>query len=92
MLEDGKLIDTVLDELREIAGIKADPDFVKLFRHEKAIPQYAVGHSGKLKALDERLEKFRGLYITGNAFKGIGFNDCIENSYQLAVRILEEIA
>lgn len=92
MLEDGKLIDTVLEELRKIAGIKADPDFVKLFRHEKAIPQYAVGHSGKLKALDERLEKFRGLYITGNALKGIGFNDCIENSYQLAVRILEEIA
>jgi oxygen-dependent protoporphyrinogen oxidase len=92
MLEDGKLLDTVLSELGNVTGIKAEPEFVKLYRHEKAIPQYAVGHPGKLKALDERLEKFRGLYITGNALKGIGFNDCIENSYQLAIRILEEVA
>jgi oxygen-dependent protoporphyrinogen oxidase len=92
MLEDGKLLDMVLSELGNVTGIKAEPEFVKLYRHEKAIPQYAVGHSGKLKALDERLAKFRGLYITGNALKGIGFNDCIENSYQLAIRILEEVA
>jgi oxygen-dependent protoporphyrinogen oxidase len=92
MLEDGKLISTVLEELREIAGVKADPDFVKLFRHERAIPQYAVGHPGRLRALEERLAGHRGLYITGNALKGIGFNDCIENSYKLAIKILEEVS
>ncbi len=90
MLEDGKLLDTVMAELGDIAGIRAEPDFVRLYRHEQAIPQYAVGHPGRLGALDEALNKHRGLYITGNALRGIGFNDCIENSYKLAIRILEE--
>lgn len=92
MLEDGKLLETVLAELREIAGVKGDPEFVKIYRHEQAIPQYAVGHPGRLRALDERLARHRGLYVTGNALRGIGFNDCIENSYKLAIRILEENA
>ncbi len=92
MLEDGKLLDTVLSELGEITGIKSQPDFVKIYRHEQAIPQYAVGHPGRLAALEDRLAKHRGLYVTGNALRGIGFNDCIENSYKLAARILEENA
>jgi len=92
MLEDGKLINTVLSELREIAQLKGDPDFVRLYRHERAIPQYAVGHPGRLKAIEERMAGHRGLYLTGNAFKGIGYNDCIENSYKLSIRILEEVS
>lgn len=92
MLEDGKLLGNVLSELREIAGVKGDPEFVKIFRHEQAIPQYALGHPRRLSEIDERMARHRGLYVTGNALRGIGFNDCIENSYKLAMRILEENA
>ncbi|MGD8352396.1 MAG: protoporphyrinogen oxidase, partial [Nitrospirota bacterium] len=92
MLEDGKLLGTVLSELGEIAGVKGDPEFVKIFRHEQAIPQYALGHPRRLGEIEERMAGHRGLYVTGNALRGISFNDCIENSYNLAMRILEENA
>lgn len=90
MREDDRLIDIVIAELRDMMGIGAEPDFYKVYRHERAIPQYIVGHQSKLKKIDETLMKHRGLYITGNAYRGIGVNDCIENSYKLAERIVEE--
>lgn len=90
LLNDNKLLSAVLKDIKDIIGIRKEPDFIRVFRHEKAIPQYLVGHSERLKKIDELLLKYKGLYITGNAFRGIGFNDCIENSYKLAEMILKD--
>ncbi len=90
MLDDKKLADIVANELKAIMDINAQPDFVRIYRHEKAIPQYNIGHSNRLKIIDEMLFKHNGLYLTGNAFRGIAFNDCIENSYKLAEKIAEK--
>ena len=88
--DDGRLIDIVAEELGHIMDIKVQPDFVKIYRHEKAIPQYNIGHDRKLKAVDEMLLKYKNLYLTGNAYRGIGVNDCIENSYKLAETIIRK--
>ena len=77
----------VTTNLREIMGITVEPDFVRIFRHQQAIPQYAVGHSRRLGALDERLAAIPGLFVTGNAFYGIGLNDCVNASNQVAERV-----
>lgn len=89
LLDRERLISMVQEELREIMGIRAEPDFVSLYVHEKAIPQYTLGHPERLKLIEEILLKYKGLYITGNAYKGIGVNDCIENSYKLTEEILK---
>lgn len=86
-----RLVAAVTAELSDIMGIKAEPDFVRAYVHEKAIPQYTVGHGERLKIIDALLLKYRKLYITGNAYRGIGVNDCIENSHRLAMRIAEDI-
>jgi oxygen-dependent protoporphyrinogen oxidase len=85
-----KLVDLVKAELAAIMEIRADPDFVKVYRHEMAIPQYTVGHLERLRNIDIMLQKHRHLYLTGNAYRGIGVNDCIENSFGLAEKIIEE--
>jgi oxygen-dependent protoporphyrinogen oxidase len=87
MQDDSRLIDIVAEELGHIMDIKAQPDFIKIYRHERAIPQYNTGHERKLKIVDEMLLKYKNLYLTGNAYRGIGVNDCIENSYKLAETI-----
>lgn len=89
LMERDKLIKVVQEELRDIMGIKKDPDFVSVYVHEKAIPQYIRGHSERLKLIEELLLKYKGFYITGNAYRGIGVNDCIENSYKLTEEILK---
>jgi oxygen-dependent protoporphyrinogen oxidase len=86
------IADTVLAEYRDILEIKVDPEFVRVYRHEKAIPQYLVGHTEKLQAVDALMERNPGLYITGNAFRGVSVNDCVENSFKLAQTISKEVA
>jgi oxygen-dependent protoporphyrinogen oxidase len=87
-LSDEEVKTKVMADLRQIMGITEAPDFVRIFRHEKAIPQYTVGHGQRLLALDERLNAYPGLFFTGNAFFGIGLNDCVNASNQIAERVL----
>jgi oxygen-dependent protoporphyrinogen oxidase len=89
---DDRLVDTVLSELGRIVGIKGDPEFVRVFKHEKAIPQYNVGHAALLKRISAALVRHNGLYLHGNSYEGIGVNDCIESSFRLSEIIMEKLA
>jgi oxygen-dependent protoporphyrinogen oxidase len=89
--DENRLADVVMAELRDIMGITTQPDFVKVYTHKQGIPQYPLGHQQRLATIDKMISNFKRLYITGNAYRGIGVNDCIENSYALAERIVQEI-
>lgn len=91
LLDDELLIDTVLSELKGIIKMHGEPHLIKIFRWQKAIPQYLVGHSEKLSMLDSELKKHKGLYLTGNAYRGVSVNDCIANSFILAKKITSKI-
>lgn len=83
-LDDEKISEIVFDELKPVLGLMANPDMTRVYRWHKAIPQYVPGHGRTLDIISERLKEHPGLYLTGNAYKGIGINDCIENAYKLA--------
>lgn len=78
-------------DLKLIMGIDAEPDFVKIFRHHRAIPQYVPGHAKRLAELDERLQQLPGLFLTGNAFFGVGINDCVNSSNLIAQKVLAAV-
>jgi oxygen-dependent protoporphyrinogen oxidase len=83
-LPDEQLLDRVRADLKDITGLAAEPEFARIFRHEKAIPQYVVGHAARLEAIDRVLEKHPGLVLTGNAFRGVSLNDCVVNAWKTA--------
>ncbi len=86
--DDEKILSDVMGELRAIMGITADPEFVRIYKHERAIPQYNVGHRGIINEIHTIVSKWRGFYLTGNAYRGISLNDCIDNSYRWSEKIL----
>jgi oxygen-dependent protoporphyrinogen oxidase len=88
LLPDEQLIDRVRSDLQDILGLKAEPDFIRIFRHNRAIPQYLVGHAARLKAIDERLQGHPGLVLTGNAFRGVSLNDCVVNALKTAEAVI----
>jgi oxygen-dependent protoporphyrinogen oxidase len=90
--DDAKVSGAVLGLLRRLLALKADPVFVRVHRHEKAIPQYALGHARRLRTVEDSLGPMRGLHVTGNAFRGVSLNDCVANAFTLAERIAEEMA
>ena len=87
-LPDGLLLSRVQDDLRLIMGIEAEPDFVRIFKHQQAIPQYVAGHGERLAALEALAATHPGLFLTGNAFRGVGLNDCVASSHQAVERAM----
>jgi oxygen-dependent protoporphyrinogen oxidase len=83
-LPDEQLIDRVRSDLQDALGLDAEPDFIRIFRHERAIPQYIVGHANRLESIEDRLQQHPRLILTGNAFKGVSLNDCVVNAMETA--------
>jgi len=87
-LSDSEVKTRTQAELKKIMGIDAEPDFVRIFRHQRAIPQYIVGHADRLKAIEQQLKDKRGLILTGNAFFGVGLNDCVNAANRAGEQVL----
>lgn len=90
-LTDAEVRQRTMAELKKIMGITFAPDFVRIFRHQRAIPQYVVGHADRLAAIEACLEKHHGLILTGNAFFGVGLNDCVNAANKAAEQVLSTL-
>jgi oxygen-dependent protoporphyrinogen oxidase len=88
-LDDAAVLTILRNELGPILGLHAGPVFTRLWRHEQAIPQYTVGHAGRVAELDARAAKLGPLVLAGNAYRGISLNDCVRNAVGVAKRALE---
>ncbi len=78
-VDDDDLLKLVLDELRRTLGITAPPVLHRIFRWPKAMPQYTLGHLDRLDVVEKRLAAHPGLFVAGNAYRGIGIPDCISS-------------
>lgn len=87
-LSDDEVVARVRQDLAVTMGIDASPEFVRVFRHPQAIPQYTVGHGKRLQALEESLKAHPGLILTGNSYRGIGLNDCVAAAERAADEVL----
>ncbi len=77
-LSEQELTAIAREELRVTMGLDAEPEFSSVFSWEKAIPQYTFGHLGRVATIERRLSSDHpGVLLTGNAFRGIGINDCV---------------
>jgi oxygen-dependent protoporphyrinogen oxidase len=89
--DDDRLLRSVHAELRQAMGIAAAPVFQRIVRWPRAIPQYHVGHLDRLAWIDERLHGHRGLFLGGNAYRGVALNDCTEQGEILARAVAAQL-
>jgi len=87
-LDDGDLLELVEHDLRKTMGIGAPPLFSRIFRHPRGIPQYTIGHPARLEAMEERLKAHPGLLVSGNSYRGISVNSCVEEAPRIAGEVL----
>jgi oxygen-dependent protoporphyrinogen oxidase len=90
-LPDEQLVERVGADLKDISGLSAEPVFSRIFRHEKAIPQYLVGHAARLQDIDQIVGRHPGLVLTGNAFRGVSLNDCVVNAWKTAKSLVRDV-
>ncbi len=87
-MDSRNILSIAKDELERLLKIKGKPSYFRVFKHEKAIPQYTVGHSRKLEDIESFLVKFPGLFLNSNAYRGVGLNDCVYNGKLTAHKVL----
>jgi len=88
-LPDEELLRQVRESLKTILGIEQAPEMTKIYRHPRAIPRYRVGHARLLDEMRERAQHLPGFFFTGNAFEGVGINDCVAAAGRTAERVAD---
>jgi len=86
-LDDDALVTTVVQELRAIVGVEADPELSRVCRWERAIPQYVVGHRRVVDAIADLEKQYSGLLFCTNYQRGVSVGDCIDHAAAVADRI-----
>lgn len=89
---DSELINLCLDELKKSMKIYKRPILERVHRWHKAMPQYLVGHLGRLDLLEKRMEAFPGLYLAGSSYYGVGIPDCITSGETTASKIVSYLS
>jgi oxygen-dependent protoporphyrinogen oxidase len=77
--DDAGLVQEARDDVRELLGIAGEPILHRVWRHPAAMPQYEVGHLGRVRALEARLAPWPGLALAGAAYRGVGIADCVRS-------------
>jgi oxygen-dependent protoporphyrinogen oxidase len=71
----------------DLSGImrisNAKPRVIGGFRWSEGIPQYTVGHQGRLERIKTAVDRIPGLGLLGNYFAGVGVGDCLRQALTL---------
>ena len=86
-LPDEELLTTVKAELSATMGLTAEPSFSTIIRWKEAIPLYTVGHLDRLAEAETNLPP--GVVLAGNAYRGVGINDCVREAEVAAIKVME---
>jgi oxygen-dependent protoporphyrinogen oxidase len=88
-LNDDEMVAMSREELRHIMGIEANPVFTRVYRWEKSMPQYQLGHLERATEIEQGVLRHPGLYLTGCAYRGVGISDCIHEGELMADKVFE---
>lgn len=89
--EEDALIMTARRELRNLFRIVKPPQFCKLVRWPRAIPQYTLGHHARVNKIEALVTKQTGIFLAGNGYYGIGLHEVATQAERLARLIRDEV-
>lgn len=92
LLTDSELGNIIGAELKTILNIAITPKIINIYRYQKAIPQYTIGHLTRLAKIEAELNKQSGLYLASNYLQGVSVPDCISRGLSLSQKIKQFFA
>jgi oxygen-dependent protoporphyrinogen oxidase len=86
-VDDAALVARSRADLVALAGITAAPVAVHVQRWGGGLPQYAVGHLDRVRAVEGGVAGVPGLAVAGAALHGVGVPACIGTAREAAERV-----
>jgi oxygen-dependent protoporphyrinogen oxidase len=71
-------------ELAALVGAAAPPLWTQITRWPRAIPQYDLGHLGRIEAVDAARQALPGLWFCASYRGGVSVADCIKSAHATA--------
>jgi oxygen-dependent protoporphyrinogen oxidase len=87
-LPDEALREIVTRELQDLLKVSGAPVLFRVARWRAAMPQYHVGHQALVAEIERAAAKHQHLYLSGNAYHGVGIPDCIHSGETAAEQIV----
>ncbi|MDH5208622.1 MAG: protoporphyrinogen oxidase [Burkholderiaceae bacterium] len=89
---DENLASAVHGELVRLVGARAQPLWREITRWARAIPQYTMGHLGRIAAVEQAERVVPGLYFCANYRGGVSIGDCVKAGHAIAERVATRLA
>ncbi len=90
--EDAELVDVSLSDLAAATGLAARPVATEVTRWIGGLPQYPVGHLGRVARIRDEVAKLPALRVCGAVYDGVGIPACVASAHRAADEIRDEIA
>ena len=87
-----ELVALVHREIAPVLNLRQEPVFSNVEIYSRAIPQYNLGHTERLAALEALRTKYPGLWLTGNYLRGPAIGACVEQALAVAGEIIKRAA
>ena len=88
-LDDAELLSLVTADLRRTMKLRISPEFVRIIRHHRGIPQYTIGHLSRMTRIEGLLKAHTGLFLAGNSYRGVAVNACVADAPVVAERVAD---
>ena len=86
-VDDAELVARSRADLATLTGITAPPLAVHVQRWGGGLPQYAVGHVDRVRAIETAVADVPGLAVAGAALHGVGVPACVGTARAAAERV-----
>jgi protoporphyrinogen/coproporphyrinogen III oxidase len=87
---DGDIVEAVCAHLAALLPLPERAAGASVVRWPRSMPQYEVGHPERVRAIEASLPA--GIFVTGNAYQGVGVADTVRSAGRTAERVLAHLA
>jgi len=91
-LDEMQIAAQIQEDVGELLQITHPPIAQHIWRHQKALPQYNLGHAQRMDAVRSGLSDFPGIFVAGNYLDGPSLGACASQAFRTANAAVEYLS
>jgi oxygen-dependent protoporphyrinogen oxidase len=86
---DEEIFATVEAENARVLNISGPALVRQIERYARALPQYNLGHTQRLRVVREDLARLPGIFLAGNYLEGPSIGNCVDTAFRTADSVMQ---